>query len=171
MYTKGGGGSIYKVPPPSYFSSSSSSFQYLFFILFLSLRFKPLHIIHFTHSVSIQQEGLLMPVVVEWLYANGSAWVLLDPDTQVVIESLWIRDQAAWIHSQSFNGPIYVDTTAMSITYGAYYYTIARRSYWWPWVMARAVYACNHYSRKKLDEKTDKKGPFITLKSPYYLLQ
>lgn len=69
-----------------------------------------------------------MPVI-EWVYANGSAWVLLDPETQVVIESLWMRDQAAWINSQSFKGPIYVDTTAMSITYGSYYYTIARRSY------------------------------------------
>lgn len=66
-----------------------------------------------------------MPV--EWVYASGSTWILLDPSTQMIIETLWMRDQAAWINSPSFTGPVFVDTTEMSILFGSYCYTIARR--------------------------------------------
>lgn len=62
----------------------------------------------------------------EWVYASGSAWISFDPETQKVIESLWTRDQATWINSQSFRGPVYVDTSEMVIMYGSYSYTIAR---------------------------------------------
>lgn len=66
-------------------------------------------------------------MAVDWVYASGSAWVSFDPATQRLIETLWTRDQATWINSQSFRGPIYVDTSDMVIMYGNYSYTIARR--------------------------------------------
>ncbi|KAI7886875.1 uncharacterized protein EV154DRAFT_389073, partial [Mucor mucedo] len=62
-----------------------------------------------------------------WVYASGSAWISFDDQTQKVIEELWARDQATWIHSQMFpGGPLFVDTTEMIITFGSYSYTIAR---------------------------------------------
>lgn len=66
-------------------------------------------------------------MTVQWVYAAGSAWVTLDSATQNLIESLWKRDVATWINSQTFQGPVYVDTSEMVIHYNDYLYTIARR--------------------------------------------
>ncbi|KAI9359884.1 hypothetical protein BD770DRAFT_342577 [Pilaira anomala] len=63
-----------------------------------------------------------------WVYASGSAWVSFDEATQKLIETLWRSDQATWINSQSFRGPVYVDTSEMVVLYGSYSYTIARVS-------------------------------------------
>lgn len=61
-----------------------------------------------------------------WVYASGSAWVSFDEATQKLIETLWRSDQATWINSRSFRGPVYVDTSEMVVLYGSYSYTIAR---------------------------------------------
>lgn len=63
----------------------------------------------------------------EWVYASGSAWIAFDAETQRVIETLWANDQATWINSPSFPGPVFVDTSEMIIMYESYSYTIARR--------------------------------------------
>jgi hypothetical protein len=68
-------------------------------------------------------------MAVEWVYATGSAWVSFDSATQVMIETLWTREAATWINSQTFRGPVYIDTSEMVVMYGSYSYTIARRAY------------------------------------------
>ncbi|KAI8647474.1 hypothetical protein BD408DRAFT_378873 [Parasitella parasitica] len=67
-------------------------------------------------------------MVVEWVYASGSNWVRFDVESQQIIEKLWLRDAATWFNSQSFRGPVYVDTSEMLVMYGSTAYTIARRS-------------------------------------------
>ncbi|KAI8088862.1 uncharacterized protein BX664DRAFT_122712 [Halteromyces radiatus] len=64
---------------------------------------------------------------IEWVYAIGSSWNRCDPNTQRAIEKLWANDAAGWIKSPSFGDYVYVDTTELSLTYGTYSYTIARR--------------------------------------------
>ncbi|KAG1048230.1 hypothetical protein G6F55_010439 [Rhizopus delemar] len=66
-----------------------------------------------------------MPI--QWIYANGSTWVSLDAATQQQIEVLWSRHGSSWIHSNSFDGPVYVDTTEMLLMAGGYSFVIARR--------------------------------------------
>ncbi|KAI8336810.1 hypothetical protein BC941DRAFT_428126 [Chlamydoabsidia padenii] len=68
-----------------------------------------------------------MSRTVEWVYAIGSSWNQCDPATQQEIERLWANDAAGWIKSLSFGDYVYVDTTQLSLTYGTYSYTIARR--------------------------------------------
>lgn len=65
---------------------------------------------------------------VDWVYASGSAWISFDPVTQMVIETLWQRDQDAWINTPLFHGPVYVDTTEMTMFYSCFSFTIARRA-------------------------------------------
>ncbi|KAI7907287.1 uncharacterized protein BX663DRAFT_495421 [Cokeromyces recurvatus] len=66
----------------------------------------------------------------EWIYANGSSWVSFDPTCQTMIESLWTRGGLSnWINCQSFEGPIFIDTTDMIILYNSFMYTIVRRFY------------------------------------------
>lgn len=67
-------------------------------------------------------------MAIEWVYASGSNWVRFDTASQQIIETLWSRDAATWFNSQSFRGPVYVDTSEMVVMYGSYAYTIARRS-------------------------------------------
>ncbi|ORZ25892.1 hypothetical protein BCR42DRAFT_401153 [Absidia repens] len=66
---------------------------------------------------------------IEWVYAIGSSWNRCDPMTQREIERLWANDAAGWIKSSSFGDYVYVDTAELSLTYGAYSYTIARRCF------------------------------------------
>jgi len=68
-------------------------------------------------------------MTIEWVYASGSNWVRFDTASQQIIETLWARDAATWFNSQSFRGPVYVDTSEMVVMYGSYAYTIARRIY------------------------------------------
>lgn len=64
---------------------------------------------------------------VQWVYANGSAWVALDASTQQYIESLWTQNTSSWIQSQLFHSPVYIDIDQMSLIYNGMSYTIARR--------------------------------------------
>lgn len=61
-----------------------------------------------------------------WVYSSGSAWISFDPATQMVIETLWKRNQAAWINCPLFHGSIYIDTTDMLMLYSSFTFTIAR---------------------------------------------
>lgn len=63
---------------------------------------------------------------VQWVYSSGQNWVSLDRKAQSQIEKLWSMDQANWVISESFPGPVYVDTTQMLLLYEGYSYTIAR---------------------------------------------
>lgn len=65
-----------------------------------------------------------MPI--KWLYSCGQNWVCLDPQSQTQIEQLWSYNQASWINSESFSGPIYVDTSLMTLIYNGYAYSLAR---------------------------------------------
>lgn len=64
---------------------------------------------------------------VQWVYANGSAWVALDAAAQRHIESLWSHNASSWIQSQIFHSPVYVDIGQMSLMCNGMSYTIARR--------------------------------------------
>ncbi|GAN09434.1 hypothetical protein MAM1_0267d08961 [Mucor ambiguus] len=66
-------------------------------------------------------------MAVQWVYANGSTWVTLDLSAQYQIESLWSRDASSWINSDSFRGPVYVDTSEMVLMFGGLSYVICRR--------------------------------------------
>lgn len=65
-------------------------------------------------------------VNVQWVYSSGQKWVSLDNQAQVQIEKLWTRDQANWVISDAFSGPVYVDTSQMILLYEGFSYTIAR---------------------------------------------
>ncbi|KAI8378178.1 hypothetical protein EDC96DRAFT_493847 [Choanephora cucurbitarum] len=62
----------------------------------------------------------------QWLYSSGQDWTCFDRETQSLIEKLWCNSQASWIDSEAFRGPVYVDTSLMTLTYAGYSYTIAR---------------------------------------------
>ncbi|KAG2230839.1 hypothetical protein BDF21DRAFT_432161 [Thamnidium elegans] len=64
---------------------------------------------------------------VQWVYANGSAWVALDTAAQQHIESLWCHNASSWIQCQLFHSPVYVDIDQMSLICNGMAYTIARR--------------------------------------------
>ncbi|KAI8988568.1 hypothetical protein BDF20DRAFT_813445 [Mycotypha africana] len=64
---------------------------------------------------------------VQWVYANGCNWVVLDALAQQHIESLWSQNGASWIQSRSFRAPIYVDISQMVLLCNGTSYTIARR--------------------------------------------
>ncbi|GAA5803126.1 hypothetical protein HPULCUR_008601 [Helicostylum pulchrum] len=64
---------------------------------------------------------------VQWVYANGSAWVALDSTSQQHIESLWSYNASSWIECQIFHSPVYVDIDQMSLICNGMSYTIARR--------------------------------------------
>ncbi|KAI9261867.1 hypothetical protein EDC94DRAFT_561811 [Helicostylum pulchrum] len=64
----------------------------------------------------------------QWVYANGSTWVTLDRNAQFQIETLWTRDASSWIASDSFRGPVYVDTSEMVLMFAGLSYVIARRN-------------------------------------------
>ncbi|KAG2231524.1 hypothetical protein INT48_002918 [Thamnidium elegans] len=64
---------------------------------------------------------------VQWVYANGSAWVALDTTSQQHIESLWSYNASSWIECQIFHSPVYVDIDQMSLMCNGMSYTIARR--------------------------------------------
>lgn len=64
---------------------------------------------------------------VQWVYANGSAWVALDAAAQKHIESLWSHNTSSWIQSQLFHSPVYVDIDQMALLCNGMSYTIARR--------------------------------------------
>lgn len=63
---------------------------------------------------------------IQWVYSSGQKWVSLDTQAQSQIEKLWNNDQANWVTSDSFSGPVFVDTTQMLLVYEGYSYTIAR---------------------------------------------
>ncbi|KAF1803554.1 hypothetical protein FB192DRAFT_1368664 [Mucor lusitanicus] len=91
-------------------------FLFLFFTLYLYFK-------------DISSNSQLFTMTIEWVYASGSNWVRFDTASQHIIETLWARDAATWFNSQSFRGPVYVDTSEMVVMYGSYAYTIARRIY------------------------------------------
>lgn len=64
---------------------------------------------------------------IQWVYANGSNWVVLDKDTQCNIEMLWKNNASNWVSSQSFREPVYVDISQMALICNNYAYSIARR--------------------------------------------
>ncbi|KAF1803422.1 hypothetical protein V8B55DRAFT_1505412 [Mucor lusitanicus] len=64
--------------------------------------------------------------IVQWLYSSGQSWLCLDTKAQQQIEQLWCGNQASWVTSEAFRGPIYVDTAMMTLIYNGYSYTIAR---------------------------------------------
>ncbi|KAI8891320.1 hypothetical protein K501DRAFT_166692 [Backusella circina FSU 941] len=68
---------------------------------------------------------------VQWVYANGSSWVSLDPRAQAQLEQLWSINSSYWIQSDNFNfkGPLYADIGQMCIVYNGMTYTIARRRF------------------------------------------
>lgn len=70
-------------------------------------------------------------VHVQWVYSSGQKWVSLDSQAQAQIEKLWSMDQANWVISDAFCGPVYVDTSQMILVYEGYSYTIARCRLWW----------------------------------------
>lgn len=63
---------------------------------------------------------------IQWLYSSGQNWVYLDSNSQKQIEQLWSYNRASWINSESFKGPIYVDTSLMTLIYNGYAYSLAR---------------------------------------------
>lgn len=63
---------------------------------------------------------------IQWVYANGSAWVALDATAQKHIESLWSYNASSWIQCQVFPSPVYVDIDQMSLICNGMSYTIAR---------------------------------------------
>lgn len=83
----------------------------------------------YSFSSSFLSQLQLFTMTIEWVYASGSNWVRFDTASQQIIETLWARDAATWFNSQSFRGPVYVDTSEMVVMYGSYAYTIARRIY------------------------------------------
>jgi hypothetical protein len=64
--------------------------------------------------------------IAQWIYSSGAIWVYLDAKAQQQIEQLWSTNQASWVNSESFHGPVYVDTAMMTLIYEGYSYTIAR---------------------------------------------
>jgi hypothetical protein len=64
---------------------------------------------------------------IQWVYANGSSWITLDPLAQRHIESLWSHNASNWIQTTSFRYPVYVDVSQMCLVMGGYSYAIARR--------------------------------------------
>ncbi|KAI9469911.1 MAG: hypothetical protein EXX96DRAFT_491882 [Benjaminiella poitrasii] len=64
--------------------------------------------------------------IVQWLYSSGENWFCLDKIAHEQIEKLWNHNQASWVTSEAFCGPIYVDTSMMTLIYNGYSYTIAR---------------------------------------------
>lgn len=64
----------------------------------------------------------------QWVYANGSEWVVLDLTTQRHLEALWEINGANWIRSHSFRSPVYADLTMMVLLCDGMQYTIARRN-------------------------------------------
>ncbi|KAI8891313.1 hypothetical protein K501DRAFT_166463 [Backusella circina FSU 941] len=66
---------------------------------------------------------------IQWVYANGSEWIPLDPRAQYHIEQLWNTNSSYWIQSDSrnFNGPIYVDISNMCLLFNRNAYSIARQ--------------------------------------------
>ncbi|KAI8886860.1 hypothetical protein K501DRAFT_176797 [Backusella circina FSU 941] len=65
----------------------------------------------------------------QWVYANGSSWIVLDNLAQNYIEGLWSRNSSNWIQSNSFRKPVYVDTAQMCLIIDGIAYTIARRKH------------------------------------------
>ncbi|KAI9332265.1 hypothetical protein BD770DRAFT_477723 [Pilaira anomala] len=57
---------------------------------------------------------------IQWVYSSGQKWVSLDTQAQSQIEKLWNNDQANWVTSDSFSGPVFVDTTQMLLVYEGY---------------------------------------------------
>lgn len=80
-------------------------------------------LLHFIFFFFINQ----IMAAVQWVYSSGQSWLSLDRQAQSQIEKLWSMDQANWILSDAFSGPVYVDTTQMLLMYEGYSYTIARR--------------------------------------------
>ncbi|KAI8637643.1 hypothetical protein BD408DRAFT_424172 [Parasitella parasitica] len=64
--------------------------------------------------------------ITKWLYSSGQCWLCLDSTAQMQIEKLWSGNQASWVTSEAFQGPIYVDTSMMTLIYNGYSYSIAR---------------------------------------------
>jgi hypothetical protein len=64
---------------------------------------------------------------IQWVYANGSSWIVLDPLAQQHIEYLWSQNASNWIQTRSFRAPVYVDVSQMCLVEGGMSYTIARR--------------------------------------------
>lgn len=64
---------------------------------------------------------------IQWVYANGSNWVVLDRDTQRVIETLWRNNASSWVPSNCFSAPVYVDISQMALICNNFAYSIARR--------------------------------------------
>jgi hypothetical protein len=63
---------------------------------------------------------------IQWVYANGCNWVVLDAVAQNHIESLWYQNGSNWIQSKSFQCPVYVDIGQMVLMCNGQSYTIAR---------------------------------------------
>ncbi|EIE80609.1 hypothetical protein RO3G_05314 [Rhizopus delemar RA 99-880] len=61
-----------------------------------------------------------------WLYSAGQSWRCLDETAQGQIERLWRCNQANWITSESFPGPVFVDTAQMVLIHKGAFYAIAR---------------------------------------------
>jgi hypothetical protein len=61
-----------------------------------------------------------------WIFALGEQWLSLDAKTQQQIEQLWYANQANWVSSDTFRGPIYVDTELMTLIHEGNSYAIAR---------------------------------------------
>lgn len=70
-----------------------------------------------------------MASAVEWVYSAGTSWAPLDQYTQSMIEALFSRNAASWVHSSpSFgNQPVFIDTAELILMYSGCAYTIARR--------------------------------------------
>lgn len=64
---------------------------------------------------------------VQWVYANGCNWIVLDSIAQSQIECLWAQNGSSWIQSRSFTSPIYVDISQMVLMCDGTAYSIARR--------------------------------------------
>ncbi|KAI8641880.1 hypothetical protein BD408DRAFT_417559 [Parasitella parasitica] len=64
---------------------------------------------------------------VQWVYANGCNWVILDSVAQKHIENLWSLHFSSWIQSQSFKCPVYIDIDQMLLLCNGTAYSIARR--------------------------------------------
>jgi hypothetical protein len=64
---------------------------------------------------------------IQWVYANGSQWVVLDKSAQFSIEQLWSRNSSSWIRCNTFSAAVYVDVSQMALICNGYSYTILRR--------------------------------------------
>jgi hypothetical protein len=63
---------------------------------------------------------------VQWYYSNGNRWVLLEKQTQQMLESLWAINSSTFIQSNDFKDIVYVNMTNMCIVHKNSRYTIAR---------------------------------------------